>query len=146
MADTPLASTALPPSAVGHPIIFFDGVCGLCNAVVDRLLRADRDALFRFAPLQGETARALLSPQDDDPLRWTLVYLDERGLHTQSDAALESCRRLGGMWRLLSLLRVLPRPLRDAAYRVVVRNRYRWFGRREACRVPSAAERARFLP
>jgi len=135
----------LPPSSK-HPIIFFDGVCVLCNGFVDRMLRADRRGIFRFAPLQGETARALLPPQDDDPLRWSLLYLDEHGVHVQSDASLQICRRLGGAWWWLSLLRFIPRPLRDAAYRIVVRNRYHWFGQRATCRVPSPAERARFLP
>jgi predicted DCC family thiol-disulfide oxidoreductase YuxK len=139
------APAARPPAA-DHPIVFFDGVCVLCNGFVDRILRADRDGIFRFAPLQGETARALLPPQNDDPWQWSLLYLDERGVHAQSDASLEIWRRLGGAWRLLSLLRFIPRPLRDAVYRIVVRKRYRWFGERPTCRVPSPAERARFLP
>ncbi len=138
------SAAALPPSGE-HPIIFFDGVCVLCNGFIDRMLRADRGGIFRFAPLQGETARTLLPPQDDDPLRWSLLYRDEHGVHAQSDAALEICRRLGGAWAMLSLLRLAPRRLRDAVYRLVVRNRYRWFGQRATCRVPSPAERARFL-
>lgn len=141
-ADSPAAR--LP--AADHPIIFFDGVCVLCNGFVDRILHADRNGIFRFAPLQGETAHVLLPPQKDDPLQWSLLYLDERGVHAQSDASLEICRRLGGAWRLLSLLRFIPRPLRDAVYRIVVRRRYRWFGQRPTCRLPSPAERARFLP
>ncbi len=145
MTESP-ESTQLSPSVTEHPIVFFDGVCGLCNGVVDRMLRADHDGVLRFAPLQGETARALLPPQDGDPLRWTLVYLDEKGVHANSDASLEAARRLGGTWWLLSWLRIIPRGLRDAAYRVVVRNRYRWFGKWETCRVPTPQERARFLP
>ena len=146
MTDAPVEPAAALPPSVEHPIIFFDGVCVLCNGFVDRMLRADRHGIFRFAPLQGETARALLPPQRNDPLQWSLLYLDERGVHAQSDASLEVCRRLGGAWWLLSLLRFVPRALRDAVYRLVVRNRYRWFGQRATCRVPSPAERARFLP
>ena len=127
-------------------IIFFDGVCALCNRFVDLVLRADTRAAFRFAPLQGVTARQLLPPLRRDPYDWSLVYLDERGIHDQSDAALEVCRQLGGLWRLLGILRLVPRPVRDAAYRVIVRNRYRWFGRRTTCRVPGPEERPRFLP
>jgi predicted DCC family thiol-disulfide oxidoreductase YuxK len=129
-----------------RPIIFFDGVCVTCNRFVDVVLRADRRSVFHFAPLQGETARALLPSPPSDPAAWSLLYLDERGLHEESDATLEVSRRLGGWWALLGLLRIVPRWLRNPVYRVIARNRYRWFGRRRVCRVPTAAERDRFLP
>ena len=129
-----------------HPIIFFDGVCVMCNRFVDLLLRVDRRGLFRFAPLQGETAKAMLPPQGDDPKTWSVLYLDERGLHDQSDASLQVYRRLGGFWWLLSLVRVVPRFVRNPVYRMIARNRYRVFGKRSTCRVPTEAERARFLP
>ena len=83
---------------------------------------------------------------DDDAREWSMVYFDERGIHEQSDASLEVYRRLGGLWSIPSLLRFLPRSLRDPVYRIIARNRYRWFGRRDACRLPSASERDRFLP
>ncbi len=129
-----------------HPILFFDGVCGLCNRFVDFVLRADRRRTLRFAPLQGETARQYGIPRPPDPLDWSLLYLDEHGLHDQSDATLEVLRRLGGGWRVASLLRLVPRPVRNRAYRFVARRRYRWFGRRPECRVPGPHERERFLP
>jgi predicted DCC family thiol-disulfide oxidoreductase YuxK len=144
-ATTPGAG-APRSSALEHPIIFFDGVCAMCNRFVDLVLRADRRDVFRFAPLQGETARELLSPLADDPREWSMIYLDERGVHEESDASLEVYRRLGGVWWLASLLRLVPRFVRTPAYRLVARNRYRWFGRRDSCRVPSAEEKARFLP
>lgn len=128
------------------PIIFFDGVCGMCNRFVDVMLRADRRQQFLFAPLQGETAAKMLPPLDEKPEEWSLIYLDETGTHDQFDASLEIYRRLGGMWHLLALFRHIPRSIRTPAYRVIARNRYRWFGRRDACRLPTAAERARFLP
>src|SRR3989449_8647318 len=99
-----------------HPIIFVDGVCAMCNRFVDLILRADRGDVFRFAPLQGETARALLPPLAGDPQEWSMVYLDEGGVHEQSDASLEVYRRLGGVWWLFSLLRLVPRFVRDPAY------------------------------
>ncbi len=132
-------------SELERPIIFFDGVCGMCNRLVDLILRIDRREKFLFAPIQGETAKQLLPAQPDDPEEWSMLYLDERGLHDQSDASLEVYRRLGGVWWLLSLARFVPRFLRDPAYRVIVRNRYRWFGRRDACRIPTPEERERFL-
>jgi predicted DCC family thiol-disulfide oxidoreductase YuxK len=132
----------LPPD---HPIVFFDGVCGLCNASVDRLLKWDQRGVLRFAPLQGITAANMLPPhmvQDLD----SLVLLDDQGLHQRSDAALLALKYAGGPWRLLSTLRVVPRPLRDAVYGLIARRRYQWFGRKESCRVPGPHERERFLP
>lgn len=128
------------------PIIFFDGVCAMCNRFVDLVLRVDRRGVFKFAPLQGETARRLLPVLPDNPAEWSVVYLDERGIHDQSDASLEVYHRLGGLWTLLGLLRFVPKGFRDRVYRIVATNRYRWFGRRETCRVPQPEERERFLP
>jgi predicted DCC family thiol-disulfide oxidoreductase YuxK len=118
----------------------------LCNRFVDRTLRADKRHVLRFAPLQGETARALLPAMPADAGAWTMVFVDERGAHLRSDAALEVWRRLGGFRGLLALGRFVPRFVRDPVYRLIARHRYRWFGRRETCRVPTAAERSFFLP
>ncbi|MEX0653213.1 MAG: DCC1-like thiol-disulfide oxidoreductase family protein [Phycisphaeraceae bacterium] len=129
-----------------QPIIFFDGVCGMCNTFVDLILRVDRKQVFRFAPLQGATAREMLPPLADDARQWSMIYVDKAGVHDESDASLEVYRRLGGLWWLLSLARHVPRGVRNPVYRVIARNRYRWFGKKEACRLPTEAERARFLP
>src|SRR5437016_14084385 len=110
-------------SALEHPIIFFDGVCAMCNRFVDLILRADRREVFRFAPLQGETARALLPPHAGDPREWSMVYLDERGIHEQSDASLEVYRRPGGVWWLPGLLRLGPGFVRTPVSRLSVCNR-----------------------
>ena len=129
-----------------EPIIFFDGVCGMCNAFVTLILRADRKQTFLFAPLQGSTALAKLPPLGEDARNWSMVYVDETGIHDQSDASLEVYRRLGGIWGMLGLLRFVPRSLRNPVYRIIARNRYRWFGKKEICRVPSKEEQTRFLP
>lgn len=136
----------LSDAGVDKPIIFFDGVCGMCNASVQAILKLDGRGRFYFAPLQGETARRLLPPLKDDPKDWSILYLDEQGLHEASDATVRILRRLGGVWWLLSLARVIPRGLRDCAYRVIARNRYRLFGKKEVCSVPTLETRARFLP
>jgi len=129
-----------------HPIIFFDGVCGLCNRAVDSILKADENRIFRFTPLQGETARELLPPVSETPESWSIIYMDEHGLHDQSDATLEICRRIGGFWSLLGLTRAVPRFIRHPIYRFIARNRYRWFGTKDICRIPTHQERAQFLP
>lgn len=141
-------SPPLPPGGADReaPIIFFDGVCGLCNRFVDLMLRADKRGLFRFAPLQGETAKALLPPLPEEAHAWSVVYRDEHGTYRESEAVLRVLGRLGGWWGTLAVFRCLPRALRDAVYRLIARNRYRWFGKRETCRLPTPEERARFLP
>lgn len=143
------------------PILFFDGVCGLCNRFVDLMLRVDSKDRFRYAPLQGETARRMLgldeeagdhepgAPQADGLQAGaprSFVFLEKDRHFDQSNAVLHALMRLGGAWRLVAVLYVFPRPLRDFVYRIVARNRYRWFGKRDVCRVPTPEEQDRFLP
>lgn len=128
------------------PILVFDGVCLLCSACVAFVLRHDRSGRICFAATQSSAGRALLAAHSldaDDPLSFLFVAAG-RG-HTQSDAVLRLLQSFGGVWRLTAVARLLPRPLRDAGYRWVARNRYRWFGRRDRCIVPDAALRSRFL-
>lgn len=127
-------------------LIYYDGLCGLCDRFVQFVLRRDRAARYRFAPLQGSTARERV-PVTLDPRTSQTVILEEGGrFRVRSDAALAILSGLGGAWRLTTLLRVIPRPVRDAVYDLVARNRNRWFGRRAECRVPPPDERDRFLP
>lgn len=133
-------------SDAGGPILLFDGVCNLCNGSVQWVIARDPAAQFRFASLQSEAGRALLA-QHRLPLDAmdTVALVDGAAHWRKSDAALEVLRRLGGAWALLSALRFVPRPLRDAAYDVVVRNRYGWWGKRAECWIPTPELRARFL-
>ncbi|MGF1484981.1 MAG: thiol-disulfide oxidoreductase DCC family protein [Opitutales bacterium] len=130
-------------------MLFFDGVCNLCNGTVRLLMRLDRKARLRFAPLQGETARALLPAElRETGMDGSLVLWMPSGtatLHRRSEGALEAVRLLGWPWKALAFFKLLPLSWRDGLYRWVARHRYRWFGRSETCRLPTAAERARFL-
>ncbi len=138
--------TGMPSRAPEPPIVFFDGTCGLCNAWVDFLLRVDRKQRLRFAPLQGETARERLPIRPRSGLE-TIALLDERGIAERSEAVLRILEALGSPWRAPArLLRRMPLRWRDGFYDGVAARRYRWFGKRDACRVPAAAERERFLP
>ena len=125
-------------------IIFFDGVCNLCNSFVDFLVRRDREHLFDFAPLQGSTARQLLPPHIPAELR-SVVLWSQGEVHEKSDAALMILPQLGGLFYLLRAGWLVPKGLRDMIYDLVARNRYRLFGKRETCRLPTADERGRFL-
>jgi predicted DCC family thiol-disulfide oxidoreductase YuxK len=140
-----LQDDLIAAAGVTKPIIFYDDVCVMCNGFVNFMLRIDRRQQFLFAPLGGEISRRILPPLPEDPCDWSMIYVDEAGVHDQSDASLEVYRRLGGIWWFLSLARFVPRSIRNPAYRVLARNRYRWFGKRDTCRLPTAEERARFL-
>lgn len=131
---------------VEHPIVFFDGVCGLCDHTVKRLLKMDRQGKLRFAPLQGETASQLLDQSDILELK-SLVLYDDRGPARHSTAVTRILWHVGGIWRFVSLcLWLIPSPIRNWGYRFVSKHRYRWFGKTEACRLPQPGEAARFLP
>jgi len=127
-------------------ILLFDGVCNLCNAAVGFILERDRRRRFRFASLQSEAGRRLLERHDLDADELSsLVLVEEGRAHVKSAGALRLARGLGLPWSLLYVFILLPRPLRDALYSLVARNRYRWFGRREACMMPTPERLERFL-
>lgn len=141
-----MAMAELAQTAQGAPIIFYDGECGLCNKSIQFVMRHDRDQVFYYAPLQGDTAeRAQLKPEGD-PEAWSVVLVDEKGVHRRSTAALRIASKLGGFWSLLALFLIVPRFIRDAVYGWVARNRYRVWGKLEACPLPPPEARARFLP
>jgi predicted DCC family thiol-disulfide oxidoreductase YuxK len=126
--------------------VLFDGVCNLCNGSVLFVIDRDPSAHFHFAALQSDAGRALLRQHGYAGADLSSIVLVDGGrLYTRSTAALRIARRLAWPWRLLYALIVVPRPLRDAVYDLVARNRYRWFGREEACRVPTPELRGRFL-
>ena len=134
-------------SSSGRHVVFFDGVCGLCDRTVSFLLRHDRHDRLRFAPLQGTTARRLLPPLGGRPEDLDTLYVltSDGRLLRRSRAVLFAVVALGGGWVLLKVLRLVPRPLADLLYDWVARIRYRVFGRLEACSIPTAKERSRFL-
>jgi predicted DCC family thiol-disulfide oxidoreductase YuxK len=127
-------------------ILFFDGVCGLCNKAVDFVLVRDYQQAIKFAPLQGDTARSLLTPADVENLNTMILWVKGRS-YRKSAAAVRVLWRLSLGWKILgTLLWLIPLPLRNLGYTLVARNRYRFFGKKESCRLPTPAERLRFLP
>lgn len=126
------------------PIIFFDGVCGLCNRTVDFLIRHDKKRLFLFAPLQGNTANQTLPAVLTNNLN-TIICKDGSKLYYKSDAVLHIVAKIGGIWKLLAVVYLLPSSIRDFFYDMVASNRYRIFGKKESCRLPSPEEREVFL-
>jgi len=128
------------------PIIVFDGACVLCSGWVRFLLRHDREARYRFAAMQTPAGRALLVAHGIDPDDPSSFLLVEGGrAWKDTDAIRRVVGGLGGAWRGVHVLALLPRGLRDRVYRLVARNRYRWFGRNETCFLPTPEQRARFI-
>jgi len=135
-----------PMESSAHPILLFDGVCNLCNGSVQLIIRRDPEARFRFASLQSEVGQRYLEELQVDRDAVDSVILVEGGRwYKESDAALRIARLLGGPWKAMGILRLLPRPLRDRLYRFIARHRYRWFGKRESCWLPTPELRERFL-
>ena len=128
------------------PIIYFDGLCNLCDGFVRFVIARDRRARFRFAPLQGDTAAARLGGRFGGNELQTVVLEESRRFRVRSDAALAILTGLGGLWRLAGALRIIPCRVRDAIYDHVARKRFAWYGRRDTCRVPTPEESQRFLP
>jgi predicted DCC family thiol-disulfide oxidoreductase YuxK len=127
-------------------VVLFDGECGLCSHSVDFIIRRDPLGKFVFAPLESEVGRRLLHEHglDGEGLR-TMVLVENGIAYCRSTAALRIIRRLGGLWPILYVLIILPRPIRDWAYDFIARNRHRWFRGSNECRVVTESERQRFL-
>ncbi len=129
------------------PVLFFDGICNLCNSAVQFVIRHDKEGRIRFASLQSEAGQiavaAVLAKEGAVPD--SLIFLDKGAYYTRSDAALHVAALLDGPWKGLRHLRFFSRLIRDAVYRLVARNRYRLFGKRDACMMPAPALKSRFL-
>ena len=140
-------------------VVLFDGVCNLCNQLVQFIIRRDPHARFRFAPLRNDAGKmtpGVVLPGSAKttpgvifpaltPTLPTLVLMEDGRVYERSTAVLRIARQLRAPWPLLFAFIVVPRPLRDWAYDAVARRRYRWFGRSETCMVPTPELRARFV-
>ena len=138
------ADPEVPQFDDSRPLFVFDGVCVLCSGGASWIMRRDRGARIAFTSAQGAIGEALYRHYGvaiDD----TYLLIDEGQAFGLSEGYFRVARVLGGPWRLATLLRLVPRPLRDAAYRLVARNRYRWFGKAEHCALLTPEQRGRLL-
>lgn len=137
-------------SASGHhisqtkKIIFFDGVCVLCNSLADFVLKWDKKNKFLFAPLQGETAKKYGLSSEEEKMR-SLIFADGEKIYMRSAASVRILMGLGGLWKLTGILLLIPSFIRDFFYDIIAKRRYTWFGKRETCRVPQEREKEKFL-
>lgn len=128
-------------------IILFDGVCNLCNASVQFVIRRDRKDIFRFVPLQSELGLKIIQHLGIDPKNTDSIVLYEpgRAYYNKSEAAIEIVKEFGGLYTLLRILAVFPKSLSNFVYAFVAKNRYRWYGKQETCMMPSPEVAAKFL-
>ncbi len=128
-----------------QPIIFYDGVCGLCNRSVDFILRHDKRRQFLFAPLQGETAGKILEKEFAEDISSFILYANGKK-YFKSTAALQVAKKIGGPFYLGVIFYIVPGFFRDFIYDSVAARRYSWFGRKEICRIIPEEEKKFFLP
>ena len=127
-------------------IILFDGVCNFCNFWVNFIIDRDKKDLFRFAALQSEKGQGLLERfQMDSNSLDTFILIEDKKVYTKSTAALKISRKLKGIWRSFYFLIFIPKPIRDFIYTLIAKNRYKFFGKRSTCRIPTAEEKEKFL-
>ena len=129
-----------------HPILLFDGVCNLCNGFVQYTIERDPEGQFRFAALQSDVGKNVLehinlSPEDLS----TAILIEDEKIYTQSTVGLRMIKKMNVWYRFLYFLIILPKPLRDFFYRIIANNRYRWFGEKESCMIPTPELQSRFL-
>ena len=129
-----------------HAVILFDGVCNFCNSSVQFVIRRDPKRYFRFAPLQSEYGQTQLK-RYGLPLEsfGSFILIENNKAYTRSTASLRVARKLSGGWSLLYGFILVPAFLRNMVYEFVAQNRYRWFGKKDACMIPTAEQRTLFL-
>jgi predicted DCC family thiol-disulfide oxidoreductase YuxK len=129
-----------------NPIILFDGVCNLCSGIVMFTIKRDRQGIFKFTPLQSDVGQSLLKqfnlPMDSYQ---SFILVEGDRYYQKSTAALRVVRRMNGLCSILYVFIVLPRPIRDFVYDLIVKNRYKWFGKKEKCLIPAPGIKSRFL-
>lgn len=126
------------------PILFFDGVCGLCNQTIDFFILKDKSKTFRYSPLQGKTAKEFLGEEYTQDLNTVVLYLDGH-IYIKSKAIFKSLTFLGFPYSMLKVLLIIPSFILDFFYNIVAKFRYRIFGKSETCRFPTKEERDLFL-
>jgi len=126
-------------------IVFFDGVCGMCNNLVDFLMSEDRNDSLQYAPLQGTLAQNNLDNKYLNELK-TIIYQEGNKIYTESNGVIHALSAIGGMYKLVLVFKIIPPFIRNSIYSFISKNRYRWFGKKAVCRIPTPEERSKILP
>lgn len=127
-----------------HAIVLFDGVCNFCNSSINFIIRHDEGGYFKFAALQSEVTQELLG-KNIKAMPESVILIEKHKKYERSSAALRIAKKLNGLWPLLYVFIIVPKPIRDWFYNLIAKNRYKWFGVMDACMIPSPEVRQRFL-
>ena len=129
-----------------HKIILFDGVCNLCNSTVVRVIKKDKSDLFRFTTLQGAVGQMIVTEHGIDTAKTdSIILIDNKKAFTKSTAALRIARDLSGAYPLLYGFIIIPKPIRDWVYDYIAKNRYKWYGKKDSCMIPTPELKKKFL-
>lgn len=128
-----------------NSIILFDGECNFCDASVQFIIQRDQKKQFKFASLQGKAGQKLINKYNSPKNIDSLILLENNKVYYKSTAALRIAKQLKGMWKLLYIFLLVPPKIRDALYDIIAKNRYKWFGKKDSCMLPSPEMRSRFL-
>lgn len=126
-------------------IVLFDGDCNFCDKSVQFIIKRDPRNVFTFASQQSETGKILLKLYDIPDYIDSMVLIENSKVHLKSSAALHIAKQLNGLWKFAYLFMIVPRPIRDFVYDKFAENRYKWFGKKQVCTIPSPEMRKRFL-
>ncbi len=137
------------PILQSNIIVFFDGVCNLCNSAVQFIIKRDKKNIFLFSALQSQATEQLLQQQgiklNNTKQPESIIVLSKGKCYDKSSAALIIAKHLGLFWSLMQVFWIIPKPLRDAVYMFISRNRYKWFGKQESCMIPTPELKAKFI-
>ncbi|NQY05485.1 MAG: DUF393 domain-containing protein [Flavobacteriaceae bacterium] len=128
-------------------ILLFDGVCNLCNSSVNYIIDRDKNDVFRFVALQSDLGKSIqeylgLNPNDLDTI---ILYIPGEAYYNKSSAALKVLNEFSGLWKIMNIFYIIPKPIRDVFYNLIAKNRYKLFGKKEQCRIPTPELKAKFL-
>src|SRR5580704_3347897 len=127
-------------------VILFDGVCNMCNGFVKFVIKRDKKNIFKFASLQSKYGKGFLEQHHFNTVQYdTVILLDGKSIYTRSDASLRILNALGGFWKVLAAFRIIPGFIRNPIYDLLARNRYKLFGKKDTCMVPTPELKAKFL-
>lgn len=131
----------------GKKIILFDGICNLCNTTVQKIIKKDSKNSFIFAALQSNIGKKIITKLNIDLSKIDSIILYEQGssYHIKSSAVLKIMNEFGGFWKVSQILFLLPKPVRDFFYNYIAKNRYKWFGKKDNCIIPSKELKSKFL-
>lgn len=128
-----------------NAVVLFDGVCNLCNGSVQWLIRHDKERILRYTPLQGVAAKELLNSQNPEVYPDSILLVHDGRVYSESSAVLKIASLLGFPWNLSCVFYIIPTFVRNVLYRIIARNRYKWFGKKESCMMPDESTRQLFI-